>query len=400
MAATNSSEAFVHALCRRSFLSLWSIENPIAPNGKELCDALVVVGDHVLVLSIKDCTIADTDNPVLDAERWHRKAIEKSIKQVGGAVRMLPRMADVARRDNLEVRIPLPGPESRKLHLLAVAFGSKGRVDIGSGDHGFGFVHILVESDLQVLMGELDTVTDFVSYLSAKEAFMQRASAVLLGGEKDMLALYLRDGRTFPSEVGHIVYDDGIWEVQQRERPEVQRRKVADKVSYAWDSLIEEFAGHVRGGSIEGNAPEGEAERGLRYMALENRFHRRVLGDAFVGFLRRAQANEAMTRTSPSPSGVIYIFLAAPRHIDPWVRGGLLNFYVALLRERNPSVPAVVGIVTEIPDGQGHSFGLVMMDGPVDERVRGLAAEAREMGLLRSQRPHEVHHEEFPGNDE
>ena len=36
------------------------------------------------------------------------------------------------------------------------------------------FVHVLDETTLDILMGELDTVADFVAYLNKKEAFMTR----------------------------------------------------------------------------------------------------------------------------------------------------------------------------------------------------------------------------------
>lgn len=101
MGAVNEAEEYVHELCRSSFLSLWTIENPIGPKkGKELSDALAVVGADIVVISVKERNVKPSGDAEVDAGRWYRDAVEGSVKQLRGASRALGRMTEVRRTDN------------------------------------------------------------------------------------------------------------------------------------------------------------------------------------------------------------------------------------------------------------------------------------------------------------
>ncbi len=395
--AVNASEAFVHELCRRTFLSLWSVENPVGRKaGTELADALVVFGTDIIVVSVKEKLIKQTENDEVDAARWYRAAIEGSVNQLRGAGRALASMSEVRRRDNPEVVLQLPAVAQRRVHFVAVALGGDDRVAAAPEQHDFGFVHVFDRETVATLMGELDTVADFVAYLRAKEAFLARASVVLEGGEYDLLAMYLREGRKFPGDIDMIVVADGLWRHALGDTT-FQRRKQADEVSHAWDSLIEEFAGHLIGGTLLGNAPQDITQLGLRYMARENRFHRRFVGGSFVDFMRKAAAGETMSRSTASPSGVVYLFAVCPRGFPTDARALLLRDRCSILLERHPEADAVVGIITEKPDGDWrHSFGMMVYENPITDEVRGYAAEACAAGALKKQVPTGVHLKEWP----
>lgn len=123
--AVNESEAFVHDLCRRSFLSLWSVENPEGTKkGEELADAIVVVGSDVLVFSVKECRIKTTGDDDVDVARWLRKAVEGSVKQLRGAANALRRMDVVRLPENSNVVFPLAALANRRFHFVAVALGA------------------------------------------------------------------------------------------------------------------------------------------------------------------------------------------------------------------------------------------------------------------------------------
>lgn len=385
MTAVNDAEAFVHALCRQSFLFLWSFENPagLKPN-KELCDALIVLGDDVVVISVKDRRIKPSGDPEVDAGRWYRYAIEGSIKQLRGAVRALDRMEKVTRRDNPEVQLPLPSPETRRVHLVAVALGGEDLVPPVPERHDVGLVHVFDAPTFDTLLRELDTATDLLHYLAAKEQFLERSSVVLEGTECDLLAMYLRDGRAFPDEVDGLLLSEGLWD-QLQDDPAYQRRNEANAASRSWDQLIEEFAGHIVGGTILGNAPTSHSERGLRWMARENRFHRRVLGHAFIDFLRSAAAGRAQSRVVPAESGVIYVFLACPRSTPIDLRQDRMYGYAAVVLDTYPECQAVVVILTERPDGDWrNSFALYSVEPPITDELREAAQRAREIGILRT----------------
>src|SRR4051812_23253366 len=90
------TERYLTRLARRSFLDLWSFPNLFrdqrgmpGSEGKELCDLLVLFGDHVLIFSDKDCDCLDGDNLDLIWRRWYKRAVLKSAQQIWGAERWI-----------------------------------------------------------------------------------------------------------------------------------------------------------------------------------------------------------------------------------------------------------------------------------------------------------------------
>src|SRR2546428_2614371 len=165
----NPAEALVYHLCTGTFLSLWSVANPQARRGKELCDLLIVCDPDIVLWSVKEIDLADGES-LSSLRRWRRKAIEKSAKQLYGAERQIAQMTSVAVPGS-RYRLPFPPLSERRIHRMAVALGSRGLVPIAEGDLGSGFVHVVDEVSLNTLLTELDTVVDFIDYLHSKETF-------------------------------------------------------------------------------------------------------------------------------------------------------------------------------------------------------------------------------------
>src|SRR5262245_54481441 len=65
-------------LCRQTFLSTWSYPNRFRGErtasgviAKEVCDLLVVFGEHVLIFSDKDCVFPTSGDIDKDWSRWY-----------------------------------------------------------------------------------------------------------------------------------------------------------------------------------------------------------------------------------------------------------------------------------------------------------------------------------------
>ena len=171
----NRSEEFVSDLCTKSFLSLWSYSNPrMKDSPKELCDVLVVCDPDVIIFSVKEIGLKEGGDPTVDVARWRRKAVESSIKQIYGAERHLKFMTDVVTKEG-KIGVTLPLVPNRQVHRVAVALGSKGKVPVSFEDFGKGFIHVFDEVSLPNIMIELDTITDFVTYLKDKETLYSRS---------------------------------------------------------------------------------------------------------------------------------------------------------------------------------------------------------------------------------
>lgn len=353
----NESEEIVSMLCRHSFLSLWSYSNPQGKDrGKELCDNLVVCYPDVIIFSVKDKNLGNSGDIEVDWKRWRKGAVEESYGQAYGAERLINRTTHVVSSEG-EAALPFPDADGRKVHRVAVAFGGGRQVPLSFGDFGKGFVHVIDEVSLLVLLTELDTITDFVQYLNDKEAFFTSGvRATIEAGEENLLAIYLANNRTFPENVDVVMIESGLWPGFQQ-RPEYQARKIADQESYMWDQLIEEFCGHFQAGTLEYSGPLCDVEIVTRTMARENRFNRRLLSKSFRRFMDLTGTKQRRARCTISPSGIGYVFLATPHGHDRESRMFELGARCFVVRGLNPHITTVSGIATEeYVDGKGYSL--------------------------------------------
>jgi hypothetical protein len=393
----NNTEEFVLQICTRTCLSMWACNNPYAEQGKELCDILIVCDPDVIIVSVKDIHL-NTEKEVAGFDRWERKAIDDSVRQIYGAERSLATAIKV-RLKNGAHGLDLPPLADRKIHRIAVAFGSQGQVPIKSGDFGKGFVHVMHEHSFFHLLTELDTITDLVNYLAAKESLPSRCALVVEGSETNLLGMYLFNNRAFPNGTDFIVVEDTVWS-ELNQRPEWKRRKEADEPSYAWDRLIEMLA-DPRAKSIEGAQPElNDLELALRSMARETRFYRRILGGALREFLTSAKAKKLRSRAIVSPSGVIYVLVYFTAADDLKHRTPELALRCAAARKKAGRGEIVVGIgIGEHEAGKGSTSDLVYL---CPENWAEFIAKAegalQASGYFAESFAQKSHHDEYPNS--
>lgn len=444
MPPSTESERYLSALCRRSFLSLWSYPNlytnegkpPDRGKGRELCDLLVVFGDDVLIFSDKHVAYKNTGNVVTDWSRWRRRAVTASIKQLYGAESWLLHFPGRVFLDaGCQVRFPiaLPGAEKARIHRIAVTrgsfqacrefFGGKGigslmisnepdRDDaqpflVGVGLPNKPFVHVLDEFTLDLLFQHLDTVADFVAYLRKKEQFLSKPGRlVMAAGEEQLLALYLRalneegdhdivlpDG--IPADVDGIHITEGYWE-EMSAHPQMLAKLEADRVSYVWDELIEQFIrlGDFRHFAGEIDLNPTDRELALRQMAAEPRVRRRQLAVALREVLERSGPRRSYARVVASDQSpdMIYVLIAEAKpeeeSYDAYRRYRIarLAAYCEVATLQFPQARKIVGFATDShdPARRGRSEDLVTLD--ATNRTPEQIAEAKklqqELGIL------------------
>lgn len=395
----NPSERFVYSACRASFLSLWSYANPRGGPGKELCDILVVLEPDLIVFSVKDIDVSSAKDPAVAWLRWRRKAIKQSAGQIYGAERWLDSATHLIRSDG-SPGLALPLVSERRVHRIAVALGSKGEVPLQFGDFGKGFVHVFDEISFTVILRELNTITDFVRYLRAKEDLVARVPLDFQGSEEDLLAFYLHGGRSFPQAQSGIIVGDGLWREFQ-EKEEVEAKRMADKESYVWDNLIEIWTRDVLGGNLEFGSSLKDSELALRVMAREDRFSRRMLGRAFREFLDESGTGRVRSRMLKSPSGVAYVFLALPHGTDRQFRTAELGLRCFVARGRNQDCTTVVGLATEqYEKGKGFSLDLsyVYVEDWTADKQHAMEGMQRDLGLFTNPEKTEKWEDEYPGS--
>lgn len=339
----NDSERILAGLCQRSFLRLWVQSNVYSDeglrdgkgNGVELCDALAVFGDDVIIFSDKQAAYHEGVATDVAWSRWYKRAIDASVRQLHGGLHWLQRFPSRAFLDARCTRaLPVPLPENPRFHLVAVTRGSRAAAQAFAGGQGRGslaidsavvgkehlsrpfvigrpdprkrFVHVFDEVSIELVLGEMDTAMDFIEYLRKREALLGRADAqVLAKGEEDLLATYLVTMSEDDSEhvfvqsalPDLIEVEEGLFDSLETSAPYL-RKKAADRESYIWDELIDKFLRHAAQGVAPGMPAQTreDAERGVRFLAAESRFRRRQLGASLVALVNRIRPGESITR--------------------------------------------------------------------------------------------------------
>jgi hypothetical protein len=258
--------------------------------------------------------------------------------------------------------------------------------------------------------------------------FLRSGHLQIAHGEEDLLAYYAvrtnaegrhdfvpPDGGTW-ADAGPINLD-GSHFAGMISDPRYAAKKRADKISYAWDTLIETFTGHMLGGTsivlpgFEYSLTESEVA--FRYMALQSRLDRRGLSEALLGALKLGEFREIFFRAVLSPEvgpvGTGFFFLTVK--YQNWMdsqggydryrlfRTGYGEVYAMALLMKHPTLERVIGIAAEPPkQGRGSSEDCIYVaqrDWTEEERSRNRAdcEKLRIMGSLRTSR---FHQEEYP----
>lgn len=452
-----ASERLLADLGNHAFLDLWSYPNLFYEkkkggkgDGKEMCDMLAVCGDDIILFSDKAIKWQD-DRPLEVAwPRFYRNAIEEAVKQINGAANWIDRFPDKIFTDRAckqKLPIELPPVDTRRMHGVVIATGAqlaikqhydddsgsfrivphfKGRdaIDFSQSNFfpfGIGdvnpdgmFIHVFDDLSIRRVIEHLDTITDFTQYLNERARYLRTDRLALAYGEEELLALYLDSTMrnngvpTFELPRPKALKDYVRITARGRWRAYLMSdayftKKMADEVSYVWDRLIRLFTENILGGtSIEilDTPPDTVlAERGLRYMVLETRFFRRILGHSVVELLQRVHHGKeirharAVLPTSGSATrrqAYLFLVVAYPDNLEKAgempggyeqyrrTRAEMLQAYCLALLHKYRDIDVVVGIAMDARwTEKGHEGGSEdLMAVSVDEWTDELVADA------------------------
>lgn len=465
------SERYLAKLADDTFLNLWSYPNPHRSqklggkgDGKEVCDLLVVCDPHILIFSDKQ--VRWTDRPVDVAwARWARGAIQEAAKQLKGAERWINEFPDRIFLDRAcEVPLPLAFPPivRRKVHRIIVARGAeeagrkhfqgglgtfvirpsiKGRdhlnreadtfepFAIGDIDPSNDFVHVFDQVSLDIVMSELDTISDFTEYLDKRADFIRSGRLKAAHGEEDLLAYYAirinDDGEhDFTAPEGHD-WDDiepltigaGNW-TRYVSHPQYRAKKDADRISYAWDRLIEIFTKHMLGGTsivLPGHIYSlTNSEIAVRQLALQNRYMRRAHSEAIMGALELGQHKQVFFRAMISPEGSrdnkTGFFFLTLKYL-PWMesnggyekyrhlRAFYLQSYAQALLMKHEYLEQIVGVAMEPPgQNRGSSEDIIYaIQTEWSDADRGqVQKDCADLGIMGNLKPKKYRGQEYP----
>ncbi|WP_426801583.1 hypothetical protein [Xanthomonas campestris] len=404
----NDSERNLISLCRNSFLSLWALPNTFTSEGlregqsscSEFTDVLVVFGDDVILFSDKEIGFSEDKEIGVAWARWYKKAVINSVSQLYGARNWAinnPEKIYLDAKCTRPLPVQLPRGDQARFHLVATTRGSTGPCAkaFGGGPGTFiidtsadleaskktpfvvglasarkPFVHIFDEKSLALLLRELDTATDFLRYLKARESFLSNSfTKIVAMGEEQLLAAYLsysdNDSANFTSKETReknfevLIYDESHFSTYILSR-EYRERKSAERGSYAWDRQINDFitlGDPAYSGYLA--VPNKDVEHALRIMASESRFHRSILTSQFDDFWEGAKKTPHQIRTrllwteQRKDTAYFYLVMPFPQGVTKeeyrFERAACLRVFCQCVPLRAPGVKKVVGIALDHP---------------------------------------------------
>jgi hypothetical protein len=394
----------------QTFFSLWCYPNLYKERGKELCDLVIFFGDDVVLFSDKNIAYSEHPDPNVAWARWYRRAVLASSDQLFGAessIRRFPSRIFLDSACTTSFPLPLSDMSKARFHRVAIANGSReacksltksglGSLKILSGleadahlsaPFAIGrirpdkpFVHVLDSESLAVVLGELDTMKDFIDYLRQKETLFESRRRISAAGEEQLLAHYLKQAKRFGgTDDVDLAGEDHFTQLAQSKEYVAEKR--ANEVSYLFDAFVEQTIWRAKEpASLAGSDVRIELfEKAIRVIAQESRFKRRLLGEVFVS-LRTTKWDRPTARyvyLKEEPDNVYVFTVESNRRVqDPakskeTPRGFL---YVSCFRAPGvvPEAKHVVGIdVGEAgPSAGGALFYMDMTDPNIASMIK------------------------------
>lgn len=392
------TERLLAEFCERSFLKLWSYPNPYKDDAHELCDLLAVFENHVFIFFDRENELADSldKDPQILWDRWKRNVIDRQVRTAHGAERYIRSGRPIFLDRKSSVPFPLPIDIDRMIvHKIIVAHGAKEACKKASGANVYGSlaitycenvgasphlfmieidkrnpVHIFDSHNLPIILGELDTVYDFATYLDTKLEAVAALDALNYCGEEDLLAHYYLN---FDSATKHhligtkdptincVMIGEGEWH-DFIETETYKNTKRANQISYMWDELIQRTCQNAMNGTLGGNSDLLSGGSSAIYeMAKEPRFVRRAIADrmyhsinAFPETSGKLARNVSLIPSFYNDKAYVFLQLkvdaamrAEPKYRDK--RQTILEIACGAAKNKFPNLNTIIGIAIDAP---------------------------------------------------
>ena len=461
-----NTEKFVNDLATETFLRLWSYSNPYKlqraakkGDGKELCDLLIIFENNIIIISEKGAphSAASVD---LSWTRWFNKKVFRSLKQVQGAERWIREFPDRIFQDKectQRLYVDFETEKDLVFHRVCVAHGINqlclhmlpergGRLKIKPRITGSAhidtkhpcyepfaigdicpeenYTHVFDFFTLVNIIRQVDTIPDFVNYLSQRADFIRSGHLLSVIGEENLLSDYLRNTdskgkhcfrsaknsfypRLIPDGSYHELINDSRY-INEKNR---------QRLSYAWDDLIRRLIdNHFNKTDVQviGDRPNlSDLELALREMARMSRFERGVLTDAHFQVLNNTSIKKRGFRMIGDPNGEDFggvgflFFVMSPRNplfadktYDEYRQARILylDLYARAVLQKLSHMQKIVGIAREPLNHDGVSEDLIYVEQHdwSREDIEKTQEHCKKLGILGVFSPQRVNVEEYP----
>jgi hypothetical protein len=396
-AGVTETERMLADFCERSFLKLWSYPNPFKDDGHELCDLLAVFDNHVFIFFDRHNELpeAPDKDPKVVWDRWKRNVIDRQVKTAHGAERYIRRGRPIFLDAKRAAPFPLAIDAQKTIvHKIIVAHGAKEACERASPANIYGSlaityadtdggptepfhieidrrnpVHILDSHNMPIVLGELDTVSDFSAYLDEKVRAASAFDYLTYCGEEDLLGHFLLNYDNSNKRhvigpkheaVNGIMIGEGEWHgfIQT---DLYKNTKTVNRISYFWDQLIQRTCQNSLDGTLGGNSNIFRGESAIYEMVKEPSFMRRGLAEKMLTAADRfpdntGQFSRQVTLLPSFQPNVAYVLLqlrapasyrAEPDYREK--RTGLLEIACGAAKNKFPDLVKVIGIGIDAP---------------------------------------------------
>ncbi|WP_346986209.1 hypothetical protein [Chryseobacterium sp. POE27] len=249
-----------------------------------------------------------------------------------------------------------------------------------NGNFGNGFVHVFDQPSTFTILKELDTITDFVNYIKAKENFLSN-KIISVPREIDFLALYLTTELKFDFVPDSVILDDGMWEEYlESEEYKYWQREIPQ--SFMWDEIV----AHLHKIHIidKGNSEMmSDLETATRIITLEPRINRIELGMAFIDAIEKKLKGRMIKPFKDSDHSYVFMPLSSKNWKN---KEKELQLRCLVARMENINAAKVIGIaIGESPEKE-HIFDIAYFDIPEldDEMLKKIAEVKEELGYFKN----------------
>ena len=432
---TTPTEKLLSQLCENTFLKFWSYPNPYKNDRKELCDLIAVFDDHVFVFFDRESRKFDNASKDISVtwKRWKTEVIDKQIKTLRGAERYIRTGKPIFIDSKCETRLPIVVPENARIHKFVVAHGVEetlkkfsgkdysGSLAISYGEYAKPSVerpfcvelqkkdpvHILDSSNVEIVLRELDTISDLTEFINDKEKTISTCESLLYFGEHELLAQYFlnydENRNRYRINPGNpnssIKVTDGLWKYFAKSES-YRRRKEANEDSYLWNELIQQVYEDALEGTLLNNVDLGKGNDPVYEMAKESRFSRRLLSEEIRkevrGFPETDHAVLPKVKFLSSlreNKGYVFLQLKCPqtgdfeKHYRP-LRQRMLEVACGVIRNRFANLNTVIGIgqyASKFSNGNSRDFILLDCSEWTEERQTFYETENGNFGFFKNE---------------
>ncbi len=385
-----SAEQYVEHFANTAYLKHWCYPNPIDENGsgKEICDLLILFQFTCIIISIKNYEFNG------NIERFQKKVIEKSTKQLYGAERKLFHSSEVYIK-HPEKGIEKFEPEKYK-NIIRITINMGELYEfytLGDIKEGKSFINIIHRDSFSQIIRELDTIPDLINYLNERENLLMTQYPIIIeGSELDLLATFMLNKRSFPTdfyknEDGLKLNLRGTWINYDNQNKHVKDRREADKQSYIIDQLVGRDILRQKWGS----------ELASELMNF-NRIDRRFIAQSLYDLVEKYKHNnESFARRSFELNGILILLISYPigtlkKDIDRFIddAGGIYMY------KHNYQYEKIIILGTTY-DLSESKYGLVVRTNDQNENGEKYLEElCKEYGWFQNITTTKVEFKEFP----